>query len=576
MENPSDEKDVVKEPLLNTYKTKGGFKTLPFIIANEAFEGVASFGLMPNMILYLTREFGMQIASAANVLFLWSAATNFMPILGAYLADSYVGRYRMIGFGSIVSLLGMVLLWLTTMNSPAKISCSESSSSCNFSTTFQLLHLYSSFVLMAIGAGGLRSSSLAFGADQIDKRDNIRNAAMLERFFSWYYVSKTASALIAVTFIVYVQDKMGWMVGFGIPALLMSLSVLSFFLASPFYVKLNSDSSLLTGFTQVLVASYKNRHMRLSSQATPEMYHHKNGSMLLLPSEKLRFLNKACIIKNPLQDLSPDGRATDPWSLCTVNQVEELKALIQVIPLWSAGIMMSVTISQNSFPVLQAASMDRHITPYFEVPAGSLSVFLVITIILWVILYDRVVLPLASKISGKPCRLNEKKRMGIGLIFSCMSMAAMAVAESVRRELAIEEGFSDDPQAVVSMSAMWLLPHYIFAGLGEAFNAIGQNEFYYSQLPKSMSSIATTLFGLGMSVASLVASFILSTVDNVTKKGGESWVSSNINKAHYDYYYWLLTGLCSANLMYFLFCSKAYGPCEGERSGGRVLDEGEG
>ena len=159
---------MVKEPLLDTYKTKGGFKTLPFIIgtspqpqisfvpcinackhntitmqaykhiwgflffsslslklicccccffnilcacvcvcgaANEAFEGVASFGLRPNMILYLTREFGMQIASAANVLFLWSAATNFMPILGAYLADSYVGRYRMIGFGSIVSLM---------------------------------------------------------------------------------------------------------------------------------------------------------------------------------------------------------------------------------------------------------------------------------------------------------------------------------------------------------------------------------------------------------------------------------------------------------------------------------------
>ena len=75
------------------------------VAANEAFEGVASFGLRPNMILYLTREFGMQIASAANVLFLWSAATNFMPILGAYLADSYVGRYRMIGFGSIVSLM---------------------------------------------------------------------------------------------------------------------------------------------------------------------------------------------------------------------------------------------------------------------------------------------------------------------------------------------------------------------------------------------------------------------------------------------------------------------------------------
>ena len=73
--------------------------------ANEAFERVASIGLMPNMILYLTRVYGMQIATAANVLFLWSAASNFMPILGAFLADSYVGRYRMIGFGSIVSLL---------------------------------------------------------------------------------------------------------------------------------------------------------------------------------------------------------------------------------------------------------------------------------------------------------------------------------------------------------------------------------------------------------------------------------------------------------------------------------------
>ncbi|GMY38364.1 protein NRT1/ PTR FAMILY 1.2-like isoform X1 [Fagus crenata] len=577
MEIPSDmDKDMIKEPLLSTTPdSKGGFRTLPFIIANEAFERVASIGLMPNMILYLTRVYGMQIATAANILFLWSAASNFMPILGAFLADSYVGRYWMIGFGSIVSLLGMVLLWLTTITSDAKIPCSQSNSSCNFPTTFQLLLLYSSFGLMAIGGGGIRSSSLAFGADQLDKRGNMRNKAMLESFFSWYYVSVSASALIAVTLIVYIQDKMGWTVGFGIPALLMFLSALSFYLASPFYVKSKANSSLLTGFTQVVVASYKNRHIQLSSQATPKMFHHGKGSMLLMPSEKLRFLNKACIIKNPLQDLTPDGRALDPWSLCTVNEVEELKSLIRVIPLWSTGIMISVNLSQTSFPVLQAASMDRHITPYFEIPAGSFGVFMIISLILWIALYDRIVLPLASKISGKPCRLNEKQRMGIGLLFSCLSMAAMAVVESVRRELAIKEGFSDESQALVNMSAMWLLPHLFFSGLAEAFNAVGQNEFYYSQLPKSMSSIASTLFGVGMSVASLVASFIMSTVDNVTKKGGEeSWVSSNINKAHYDYYYWLLTGLSSVNLMYFLACSKAYGPCEGERS--RVLDEGDG
>lgn len=73
--------------------------------ANEAFENVASYGLLPNMVVYLTQEYRLENVVAANVLFLWSAATNFLPIVGAVLADSYFGRYPMIGFGSIVSLL---------------------------------------------------------------------------------------------------------------------------------------------------------------------------------------------------------------------------------------------------------------------------------------------------------------------------------------------------------------------------------------------------------------------------------------------------------------------------------------
>ena len=73
--------------------------------ANEAFERVASVGLSPNMILYLTREFGMETAKAANVIFFWSAANYFTPIIGALLADSYMGKYRMIELGSIFSFL---------------------------------------------------------------------------------------------------------------------------------------------------------------------------------------------------------------------------------------------------------------------------------------------------------------------------------------------------------------------------------------------------------------------------------------------------------------------------------------
>ncbi|GJV09680.1 NRT1/ PTR family 1.2-like protein [Tanacetum coccineum] len=47
------------------------------------------------------------------------------------------------------------------------------------------------------------------------------------------------------------------------------------------------------------------------------------------------------------------------------------------------------------------------------------------------------------------------------------------------------------------MSAMWLVPQQVFGGLSEALNIIGQMEFYYSKFPKSMSSVATSLYLLG-------------------------------------------------------------------------------
>ncbi|EOY29723.1 Major facilitator superfamily protein [Theobroma cacao] len=562
---PSDEKKTIREPLLITPSlSKGGFRTLPFILANEAFERVATLGLSPNMILYLTREYGMETARAAKVIFIWTAANNFTPILGAFVADSYVGKYRMIGLGSILSFLGMVLLWLTAMFPQARPYCDQFSSICESPTAPQLLFLYFSLGLMSIGTGGIRSSSLVFGADQLNKGINPENAETLQSFFSWYYASVSFSALIAVTGIVYIQDNLGWKMGFGVPVMLMFISALSFYLASSLYIKLKARTSLFTGFAQVLVASFRNRHINLPSQATDEVYCLRKGSRLYMPSEKLRFLNKACVIKNPQQDLTSDGTASNPWSLCTVDQVEELKALIRVIPLFSTGIMISVALTQSSFTVIQAGTMDRHITPKFEIPAGSFSMFLMISLIAWIAFYDRIALPLASKMKGKPVRLGLKQRTGIGILCSCASMVALAIVEYIRREIAIQEGLSDEPQAMVHMSALWLLPYNVLSGLAEAFAGVGQIEFFYAELPKTMSSIGSNLFGLGAFVASLVASFITSAVDDVTKRGGESWVSSNVNKGHYDYYYWLLFGLSILNFMYFLACSKAYGPCRGD------------
>ncbi|KAJ6732478.1 PROTEIN NRT1/ PTR FAMILY 1.3 [Salix purpurea] len=391
--------------------------------------------------------------------------------------------------------------------------------------------------LMAIGAGGIRSSSLAFGADQLGKRDKLQRAGILESFFSWYYA--TVSVAVFLAHDLQRLRQAGWM-------------------------------DLLEFWRHPL----DKRSIKLSSQVTDDVYHHRKGSKLVVPTEKLRFLNKACVIRNPEEDLISDGRASNPWSLCTVDEVEELKSLIKVIPIWSTGVLMSINVLQHSFIVFQASTMDRHITSKFQVPAASFTAFQLFSSVIWIALYDRVVIPLASKIRGKPTRLSLKQRIGIGILSSSAAMAALAIIETARRETAIKDGFSDDPDAVLPISAMWLLLYFFITGFAEAFCGIGQNEFFYTELPKTMSSVASNLFEMGLSVSNLVASLLVMIVRNFFKtKDQESWLSSNINKGHYDYYYWLLAGLSLVNFIYYRTCSKAYGPCKGQ--GGNATDEGE-
>ncbi|XP_021610493.2 protein NRT1/ PTR FAMILY 1.2 [Manihot esculenta] len=521
------------------------------------------------MVFYLTKEYHMSVTQATTTIFLWNAATNFTPLLGALISDSYLGRFLTIGIGSTFSLLGTILMWLTAMIPFLRpLQCNQMTQEiCENPTTLQMAILVISMGLVSIGAGGIRPCSLAFGADQLVKRSDSKNKGLLESYFGWYYACTAIAVLLSMTVVVYIQERYGWKVGYAVPAILMFLSVFLFFVASPLYFKQKERTNLLTGFAQVLVAAYKNRKVPFPPKDAYNKYYHKKNSESSVPTENLRFLNKACIITNPEQDLASDGSEPNSWSLCTVERVEELKVIIRVIPIWSTGIMISINVSQGSLQVFQAISMDRHLTPNFEIPAGTFAMFLIISVIAWIVLYDRVIIPLASKIKGEPVRLDVKLRMGIGIFFSCMAMVVAGIVENIRRRKAIMEGHLNNPQAVVQMSALWLIPQFCFHGLAEAFNSIAQSEFFYSEFPKSLSSIAGALSGLGSSVANLLATVILSVVNQSTSKGGkDGWVPDNINKGRYDKYYGLLAIMSFLNLLYFVFCCWAYGPSKDQSS----------
>ncbi|XP_023743097.1 protein NRT1/ PTR FAMILY 1.2 isoform X1 [Lactuca sativa] len=535
----SIDKELQTKLLLHSdHDDKGGMRTMPFIIVNEAFERVASDGLMPNMIFYLMEVYHMEAVTGTSILSIWSALSNGLSIFGAFIADSYLGRFRVIALGSLSTLVGMIFLWLTSIFPQLRpSSCDELNTICNPATPTQLALLFSSFGLLSIGCGCIRPCSMAFGADQLTNHPTQNNQRLIDSYFNWYYASAAMSMVVSFTLLIYIQDEYGWQVGFAVPVLLMVCSALMFMLGSSLYVKVKVGESPFSGFIQVLVVAFKNRKVNLSRD---DCYNHSHGMDRVELTENLRFLNKACIIKDS---------NTDPWNLSTVEKVESLKSLIRIAPIWSSGILLFTTSSQ-SYPTLQAKTMNRNIISGIEIPAASFVLFLVLTLTIWIAFYDRILVPILTKHTLQPRGLHPKTRMGIGLVISFVAMVVSGIVETIRRHMA---------RSGNDMSAMWLVPQYSLLGLAEAFNAIGQLEFYYSELPKSMSSIAVALFMVSNAFSGLFGSFLINVVDSVTREGGNvSWLSSDINEGHVDYYYWLLGFLSLLNFFYFLVCCRLH------------------
>uniref|UniRef100_A0A8I6XPB2 Uncharacterized protein n=2 Tax=Hordeum vulgare subsp. vulgare TaxID=112509 RepID=A0A8I6XPB2_HORVV len=546
-------------------RRKGGLRTIPFIISNEIFEKVATYGLHANMIIYLRKRYGMSAATGTMVLYLWTAMTNFLPIFGAVLSDVFLGRFRVIALGSVVSLSGMCLLLVTAIlpvykKTPGCDPASPKPSGCTMLPS-QMPILFTSFLLMSLGAGGIRPCTLAFGADQLDKRDNsTKNVRRLQTFFNWYYTVLGLSLVISATVIVYIQEHKGWVIGFAVPVVLMFIALTLFLVGSSLYLKAEPDRSVLVSIVQVLVASYKNRRELLPPEtAEASCFHHKAGSRPRVPTKKLVSLNRACVLRNPSKELNVDGSACDPWRLCTVQQVEDAKAVIRVLPIWSTGIIPGVIVAQVMFPVLQADSMERRMGAMI-IPAASFGVFSIVTLTVWVALYDRVLVRPLSRLTGHARGLSLRQRMGAGLAIFALAMAVAARTEALRRGEAIAEGFQNDEQAVVRMSAMRLVPQHCLIGLADALNLIGQIEFYYSEFPKTMSSIGVSLLALGLGFGAVLGSAIVGIMNSTTGRDGRnSWLSSNLNRGRYDYYYLVLAALSVANLVYFVWCGWAYG-----------------
>ncbi|KAL3735808.1 hypothetical protein ACJRO7_024868 [Eucalyptus globulus] len=531
----------------------GGWRSAGFIIGVEVAERFAYYGIASNLITYLTGPLGQSTAAAAANVNAWSGTASLSPLIGAFIADSFLGRYRTIVVSSLIYILGLGLLTLSAMLPSLGTSDCQSNSAIQnlpcFPPLYQVALFFFSLYLVAFAQGGHKPCVQAFGADQFDGQ-NPEECKAKSSFFNWWYFCMCGGTFATLLIVNYIQDNLNWGLGFGIPCVSMGAALVLFLLGTKTYrYSIKSDErNPFSRIGSVFATAARNWKTTTKALAADE---ESRGTLPYEGSGQFKFLNKAL--------LSPDGSKGDS-KVCTVGEVEEAKSVLRLTPIWATSLIYAVVFAQSStFFTKQGVTMDRSITPGFDVPPASLQSFISLSVVMFIPIYDRVFVPLARSFTQRPSGITMLQRIGIGMFLSAVSMAVAALVEIKRLKTAREHGLVDMPNVTVPMSVWWLIPQYVLFGISDVFTMVGLQEFFYDQVPSELRSVGLSLYLSIFGVGSFLSSFLVSTIATATGgDGGDSWFANNLNKAHLDYFYWLLAGLSAFELVVYLYFARSY------------------
>ncbi|XP_030454438.1 protein NRT1/ PTR FAMILY 3.1-like isoform X2 [Syzygium oleosum] len=541
-------------------RKKGGMVTMPFIFSNEVCDKLAVVGFNANMISYLTTQLHMPLTKAANTVTNFGGTAGLTPLLGAFVADAYAGRFWTITVASIIYVVGMTLLTLSAILPQLTPPPCKGDQVCQEASAGQLAVLYTALLLGALGSGGIRPCVVAFGADQFDANDP-KQSTRTWKYFNWYYFVMGVSILLAVTVLVYIQDNIGWGLGLGIPTILMFFSVITLIGGYRLYRMMDPAGSPFTRLLQVCVASFRKRRLAMVTDSRL-LYENEELDALISLDGKLvhtnhvTFLDKAAVV-TPEDDV----KSPNLWRLNTVHRVEELKTVLRMGPIWASGILLYTAYAQQStFSLQQAKTVDRHLGRSFQIPAASMGVFTMTAMLFTIAAYDRLLVPVSRRFTGLDRGISFLERMGIGYFISILATLVAGFVEVKRKHYAKAHGLLDSPHAMIPMSVFWLMPQYALHGIAEAFISIGHLEFFYDQAPESMRSSATALLWTSISAGNYLSTFMVTFVHKYSAKpDGSNWLPDrNLNRGKLEYFYWLLTLLQALNLVYYVCVAKFY------------------
>ncbi|OMO78569.1 Proton-dependent oligopeptide transporter family [Corchorus capsularis] len=505
-----DENSFTKDGSLDRYGKPalkgrtGGWRCAMFILVNQGLVTLAFAAVEVNLVLFSKSVLRQTNAEAANSFSRWMGTVYVFSLLGAFLSDTYLGRYLTCVTFQVIYLIGLIALSLVTqlfLLEPQ--GCGRLGQLCEPHSSAEIAMFYIAIYLIALGNGAPEPALAAFGADQFDEEDNEERRSK-NSFYSYFYVALNLGSLVAETVLAYIQNIGHWVLGFWICA---TCATIAF-------------SLLLCG--------------------------------------TLRFLDRAAIITPT--DILNKGETANPWYLCTITQVEEVKCILRLLPIWLCTVLSSVVFIQMlSLFVEQGAAMDTTISN-FQIPPACMFAFDIISTSTFILLYDKLIVPLYIRLAKRePKPPSDLQRIGIGIAMAILSMIIAGIVEQQRLKHANHKQAS-------GLSIFWQTPQFVIVGVSEALVYVGQMEFFASQTPDGLKSLGIGLSMYSSAMGSYICSMILTAVMAITTKNGQpGWVPPDLNAGHLDRYFFLLAALTAINLVLFIACAKRYNPVSFEK-----------
>lgn len=210
---------------------------IKYIVGNEACERFSFYGMKSILVVFMTTQLLISAQEASATYHLFVSGCYLLPLLGGYLSDRFLGKYKTILLLSTVYCLGHLTLALWENKTG----------------------LYWGLALIAIGAGGIKPCVSAHVGDQFSEK----NKSLLKKVFDIFYWCINFGAFFSTLLIPVILTKYGASLAFGIPGILMAIATVIFYMGRNLYVHVPPVGKTgSAGFMSILAFSLKNINKR--------------------------------------------------------------------------------------------------------------------------------------------------------------------------------------------------------------------------------------------------------------------------------------------------------------------------